>query len=103
MENYKIKSAAADYTGGGIYIYHGELENGLFFSTCDTWESVAICNKPTNTEEAGWPEFYEQYMIEELLHNDYFEFWNMMLNWIIKNKPQGNYYWGDLESRLLFK
>ena len=30
MENYKIKTATALYTGGGIYVYYGLLESGLY-------------------------------------------------------------------------
>jgi hypothetical protein len=101
MKNYKIKNANACYTGGGIYIYYGELENGLFFRACDDWESIEICNADTSTEEADFYEFYENHTIESIGGNDYISFWNNMLLWIIHNAPKGNYNASELENRII--
>ena len=100
MENYKIKTATADYTGGGIYIYYGQLENGLYFRTCDVWESIAICTEPTDTEEADYQEFFDEYMTEELTGSTYETLWDEIIEWIIMNGPKGNYIDYELENRL---
>ena len=96
-----IKTANACYTGGGIYIYYGELENGNFFRTCDDWESVEFCDADTSTEEADYYEFYEAHTIESIDGDAYISFWNDMLMWIINNKPDGNYSVVELERRII--
>lgn len=99
--SYTIKNAVAEYTGGGIYIYYGELENGLFFRACDDWESIEICNADTSTEEADYYEFYKEHTIESLGGSEYELFWNNLLMWIIHNAPNGNYSADELEQRIL--
>ena len=98
---YQIETATAIYTGGGIYIYRGKLKNGLYFSSCDTWESVVFCNADTYTDEADYMEFYEQHQVEEITGKEYELFFNKMLKWIIKNEPDGNYMSPDLERRII--
>lgn len=99
----KIETATAVYTGGGIYIYYGQLENGLYFRTCDELESVYICNSDTEAEEADHFEFYEAHTVKELTGDDFAAFWNQMLSHIIDRKPAhgrwSNYSPDDLERR----
>jgi hypothetical protein len=101
MNNYKIKNANACYTGGGIYVYYGELENGLFFRACDGWEFIELCNADTSTEEADYIEFYDEHRVETLNGCEFNAFWNKMLNHIVENRPDGNYQAYELEKRLL--
>ena len=101
MANYTIKTATAQYTGGGIYIYYGKLDNGLFFRACDDWDSIEICNADTGTEEADYSEFYEVHTIDSITGTEYVSFWNNMLYFILKNRPAGNYQEYELEKRLL--
>ena len=101
MTNYTIKTATADYTGGGIYIYYGELENGLYFRTADEWQSISICDADTSTEDADYSEFFELHQIDELQNEDYKRFFNNMLVWINNNRPSGNYNIGELEQRVI--
>ena len=97
----KIKFANACYTGGNIYIYYGQLENGLFFRACDEWEEIEICNADTSTEEADYYEFYQEHSVKTLVGDSYKKFLNDMLNWIISNNPSGNYSEYELEKRLI--
>lgn len=103
MAKHKIKTAAAVYTGGGIYIYYGQLESGLFFRTCDEWEAAYICTQETDTEEADYEEFYEKFAIEEITGDDFKTFWNAMINHILSGgKAMGiwsNYSPAELERR----
>ena len=103
MKTYKIKNATAIYTGGGIYIYHGQLENGNYFRTCDEWESIEICDSDTSVEDADYNEFYEEHTVETVTGEAYETFWNEMLQWIIDNNPEGNYLNSDLEDRMINK
>ena len=99
----KIKKATACYTGGGIYVYWGQLENGDYFRACDDWDLIWICDQYTSieNEDANWAEFYDEHTIEEL-HDDYFViFWNAMIDHIIKNDTNGNWCKAELEHRII--
>ena len=100
-----IKTATACYTGGGIYIYYGQLESGLYFRTCDDCEMVYICDSNTSTEEAEHSEFYEQHTIEELTGEIFKAFWNQIILHVINGKPAfdkwNNYQKSDLDRRII--
>ncbi len=95
-----IQSATAIYTGGGIFIYYGRLQDGTFFRAVDDWDCIEICNADTSTEEADYQEFYEEHRIKTLNGEDYKAFWDEMLHWIIQNMPEGNYTLCDMLKRL---
>ena len=80
---HKIKTATAVYTGGGIYIFYGQLENGLNFRVGDEEEPVYICDSDTESEEADYWEFYEEHTVEELREEDFKTFYNAMLTHIL--------------------
>jgi len=100
-ESYKLKNATAIYTGGNIYIYYGQLENGLFFRACDDWDFIELCDADTSTEDADYMEFYEEHSKGTIAGDDFKVFWDRMLLWIMTFKPDGNYDSYDLEKRLL--
>ena len=103
MEKYKIKTATACYTGGGIYIYYGQLENGLYFRTWDEDETIYICNTNTSTEEADYNEFYEQHTVKELKGKTFNNFFNLMITHILEGGATfdewSNYSKSELERR----
>ena len=97
----EIKNATAIYTGGGLYIFYGQLTDGNWFRAYDEWECIEICDSDTSAEEADYYEFYEEHTIETLVNDEYKTFWNEMLLWIIHNAPEGNYQVDDLERRMI--
>ena len=99
----EIKNATAIYTGGGIYIYYGQLLDGNYFRACDDWDFIEICNSDTSVEEADYNEFYEEHSICTIAKEEYEVFWNKMLLWIIHNAPDGNYQADELENRMIEK
>lgn len=106
MEKYKIKSATACYTGGGIYIYYGQLENGLYFRSTDFWDVIWICDSDTEAEEADYSEFYEAHTVEEITNEDEHKaFFNAIISHILDGKPAhgdfNNYDPGDLVARII--
>ena len=101
MKNFTIKNATAEYTGGGIYVYYGELENGLYFRACDDWDFISICNSDTSADEAEYNEFYEEHETDSIDRYQFEEFFNTMLLWIIHNAPKGNYNADELENRMI--
>ena len=97
----KIKDASAQYTGGGVYIYYGQLEDGNYFRACDGDDFIEICNADTSADEADYSEFYEKHRIETLTGYEYQYFWNEMLYWIINYAPGGNYSAAELNARII--
>lgn len=102
---HKIKTATACYTGGGIYIYYGRLENGRFFRTCDEIDVIYICDEDTSTEEAEQSEFYEHHTVEEITGEAFKAFWNQMISHVLAGKPAfdewSNYSKSDLKNRIM--
>ena len=104
MEKHKIKTVTACYTGGGIYIYYGQLENGLYFRTSDEDEAIYICNANTSTEEADYLEFYEEHTVEELKGKTFITFFNSMIAHVLGGGATfdkwSNYSESELERRI---
>lgn len=102
---HEIKTVSACYTGGGIYIYYGQLESGLYFMTNDDIETIYICNADTSAEEAQYLEFYDRHTVEELAGEAFINFWNRMLSHVINGGPAygrwSNYLKSDLEERII--
>ena len=105
MAKHKIKTATACYTGGGIYIYYGQLGSGLYFRAWDECEAAYICDTDTGAEEADHPEFYEQHTVEELTGEAFEAFWNQILSHVLgggcSHDEWSNYSKSDLERRFI--
>lgn len=99
----KITFANACYTGGGIYIYYGNLSDGTFFRTWTDGECIEIVdvNASIENEEADYEEFYEEHRIASVVGKEFCEFWNEILRFIIHEQPNGNYLVSDLEKEIL--
>ena len=102
----KIIKATATYTGGGIYIYTGQLENGDYFMTNDDLISymayVEFFNAdPYEEFEDACNEIWQsEHHIGEYSDRKAYEFTKEILNWIIQQRPEGNYSVNEIESRL---
>ncbi len=97
-----IKTATAIYTGGGIYIYYGQLTDDSYFRTCDDFDFISICDADTSSDDADYIEFYEVHEINTLINNNFKTAFNAILKWIINNRPSGNYSANELENRFIF-
>ena len=99
----KITFANACYTGGGVYIYYGNLSDGTFFRTytdCGFIEIVDV-NASVENDEADYVEFYEKHRIGTLINREYSSFFNEILRFIIECQPKGNYLVSDLEKEFV--
>lgn len=105
----KIKNVYPCYTGGFIYVFTGALSDGTFFIASDDMYDVTIID--TDPSKADWDnevwqaDWQESHLIKYLpdcTSDDKtgIKFFIDMLNWIISNKPQGNYQMSDIESIL---
>ena len=101
-EGRMIANATAWYTGGGIYIYTGETTSGDYFMTNDEAEDyVGFYNADTaNLDESDYEDWQIAHRIGEYEGQDARDFTRKILEWIITNKPYGNYATGELEIRL---
>jgi len=115
VNGMEFERANAAYTGGGVYVYYGRLTDGRYFLADDDGEMILTGTDPESCwggvfywewqEEHGLPVTKEQDdMAEEgqvwwtLSTAD----WNAMLDWIITNRPEGNYSVAELEARKEF-
>ena len=110
-ESSSIKSVEPNYTGGNIYVYTGELNDGTYFMASDDWTdtqnnfyNVLIVNEDPNSEENeedSWFEDWQQsHLVKSLEAEEAANFFKDMLTWVIKNKPDGNYQVADIEDIL---
>lgn len=62
----KIKTAQAVYTGGGVWLFFGELENGNYFLTDDNGCTLILDETPENLDESLEVEWQETHTIEDI-------------------------------------
>lgn len=106
--NLNIESVIPNYTGGNIYNYTGKLSDGNYFMAADDWFEgdyfdIRIVNEnPDKVGEDSWyPEWQEEHLVRDIQsENEAQKFTKQILNWIIKNKPEGNYDISDMENML---
>jgi hypothetical protein len=111
-----IEYATPNYTGGSIYVYTGKLKDGNYFMASDEdldkynkAFAVRIVNEDPDTAEdpnqediAWFPEWQEPRLVKDLEGKDALNFTKEILNWIIANKPNGNYQMADMKGMLDF-
>lgn len=99
----KIKSANATYTGGGIYQYDGQFENGNYFLCFTDWEPCMLeldadPGPDGSIEVSGDPQWQEEHTVRQLPTMESFKTLRSAFEWILQNKPAGNYTSGDIED-----
>lgn len=100
----KIKSVFPEYTGGGVYCFTGELQDGNYFlADCISADcySLRIVNDNPNKYDLNevWTEDWQlDHFVKDVTRCK--GFIKNMLKWIIKNRPDGNYLVSDMETIL---
>ena len=87
-KEFKIKEAEYAYTGGGIYVIVGELENGNFFMhDASFYDTRILTERPDFENDDVWyPEWQEEHLIEDLnTKKDGAFFFLQAYKWIKKN------------------
>ena len=96
----KLIGANAEYTGGNIYRYTAQTDNGTWLVGNSEWDVIYEVNAdPDATEDSWYEEWYEEHQVAEH-EDDYLELLTQMLGWIIENEPDGNYAKGEIELYL---
>ena len=96
----RFVSVTPNYTGGGIYVFDGRLEDGNFFMADSPYYDVRIVDADPLEEpyESDFPEWQEEHLVGDLEADDALDFMAEMLKWVMANKPDGNYLMGDMEN-----
>lgn len=94
----KVKTANACYTGGSIYVFYGELENGNYFMFDSFYEFIEVFDTEIDLEESFYSEWMDEHRVTTLTGEEAFKLCEAALNWIISNRPDGNYSVEDIEE-----
>lgn len=62
----KITKANAVYTGGNIWLFYGELEDGNFFLTDDNGCTEILDTDPSDLDESLYYEWQQEHLVKEL-------------------------------------
>lgn len=115
-----IEYVTPNYTGGGIYVYTGKFKNGNYFIADDTYfgkegdtfspfDIRVVDTDPDKVyiDEDGLEYtllddmvYQEQHLVEDIEDDNAKEFTKEILQWIITNKPEGNYQIGEMQEYL---
>lgn len=81
----KIKEAFAIYTGGGIWLFYGKLDNGNYFLTNDIGWTQILNADPSCSEESAYYEWQQEHLVEELTGDKRKDFCNNLANYLRAN------------------
>lgn len=81
----KFIDVTTEYTGGGIYIFMGKLDNGIYFMCDDMYASFLDADPREAGDDAYYTEWQEKHDVE--FDIDYPHFFLQMCDWIKENKP----------------
>lgn len=90
----EIKFADYEYTGGGIYVFFGELADGTFFMTDGYEYDTRIVNEdPTKVEDGGawYAEWQEEHLVRDIdTEKQGPSFMLKVIEWLRKNNEYAN-------------
>lgn len=94
----KIKEAYAVYTGGGIWVFYGEVENGNHFLMSDDGFVLILDASAEDLDESTYVEWQEEHLVKELEHEERYAFCVDVLDWL-KQAPD-EYRGGIFDSEI---
>lgn len=93
----RIKNAHAVYTGGGIWLFYGEMTGGKFFLTDDDGNTLILNDSPEDFDESLYPDWQEKHLFKELRGETRVRFCLNMLKWL--SKPGRDDYRGGISDQ----
>ena len=93
MKN-NINKATAIYTGGGMYIYYAELENGNWLIGGDEWFAEVNTNPLVDEETFEAAQYYEwqmEHLVREIPEEEFSETLNNVIDVILSGKTIKEY------------
>jgi len=98
---YNFLKVEPTYTGGGIYVFIGQMADGAWFLADDSNYDARLIDtdvfKADWDEELWWPEWQESHLVADIPTEKSLDFFADMLAWIVANKPNGNYSLHDMK------
>ena len=93
----RIKNVHAVYTGGGIWLFYGEMTGGKFFLTDDDGNTLILNDSPEDFDESLYPDWQEKHLFKELRGETRVRFCLNMLKWL--SKPGRDDYRGGISDQ----
>ena len=84
---YNFKNVKAEYTGGGIYLFWGELSNGYYFLTDDYGATLILNESPEDFDVSLYDEWQNAHKVEELTGRARVSFVRKMLSTLKESNP----------------
>lgn len=78
-----IKRAEAEYTGGNIWLFNGELGDGNFFLTDDYGSTLILNADPALDEDYCYEEWQTAHKVRELEDEELMEFLTELLDHLL--------------------
>lgn len=108
LKKSRFVSVEPEYTGGGIYVFTGELTDGNYFMADTANYDVRVLNadpnEPTGMDALGITErnidsveWQEEHLVKDLTPDEAVVFFKEMLKWVEDNDPSGNYLGSDMD------
>lgn len=108
LKKSRFVSVEPEYTGGGIYVFTGELTDGNYFMADTANYDVRVLNadpnEPTGMDALGITErnidsveWQEEHLVRDLTPDEAVAFFKEMLKWVEDNDPSGNYLGSDMD------
>ena len=95
----ELMNANACYSGGGIYIYYGQLVDGRYFFADDFDPSITILDVDPIKAEEWDAEFFEEHQVDCIYDENSNQLMQKILRYIMDNEPDGNYAMSEINFR----
>jgi hypothetical protein len=93
-DNNRIQAAESWSTGGGIWSFGGQMDDGRYFLACDLEYDVMFTDAdPRDTDECFEYEWQQEHKTSEMQSGsgEATEFFKDLGEWLKKNKPDCGY------------
>ena len=103
---YSFKRVEPEYTGGGIYVFLGELDKNYFMAESSNFDVMILKENPIKEEndpeyeEIWYQEWQEKHLVENLEPNEALIFFEEMLKYVLDNSGP---YCNDEDMKVLLK
>lgn len=89
MSKSTIKNAYAVYTGGNIWLFYGELQDGNYFLTDDFGATRILNADPADLDESLYEDWQQEHLVKDLDGGDRTDFCEDLIDWL-KNADEEN-------------
>ena len=98
-----MKNVIVECTGDEAYLMCGTTKDGKHFIADASNLNVKIISagpEKIEIEELQDPDWQEKHFVEDLLPYEAFNYMKRAINWILINKPEGDYSLSDMDTLL---